>query len=187
MKTVKRCDIGIRAVVRLLKRKRALVGLGVLASLLVMLSLISSTATCQGGKEQLEAGGEAPAEAPDEVPNPGMGSMAVKVIGSVVLLIGVLYAGMYALRILSGRGGKGGLDSGAISVLHRTHIAPKKAIYVLKVGQKAMVLGVTDSQISHLSDLSEEELASIKIHPKSKSRSFRQHFLGFALGVKEKP
>jgi flagellar biosynthetic protein FliO len=126
-------------------------------------------------------------ESPDEVPNPGMGGMAIKVIGSVVLLIGVLYAGMYAMKVLSGRGGRGGLDSGAISVLHKTHIAPKKAIYVLKVGDKAMVLGVTDSQINHLSDLTEEELTSIKATGKAGTRSFKQHFLGLALGVKEKP
>jgi flagellar biogenesis protein FliO len=200
MKHVKRYGIGIEPVMRLLRRKRTLVGLGVLASLFVVLSLVSSAATGQAakgtarsaGEISAESPGEIPsagtesAESPGEVPNPGMGSMAVKVIGSVLLLIGILYAGMYAMRVLSGRTGRGGSYSGAISVLHKTHIAPKKAIYVLKVGEKAMVVGVTDSQINHLSDLSDEELGSLQVPEKPKARSFKQHLLGFALGGKER-
>jgi flagellar biogenesis protein FliO len=196
-------SIGIcrQAVTRLLKRKRALIGLGVLASLFVILSLISPAATGQAGGGRAAAGGtqEEPsgevqgagregAETPSEVPTPGIGSMAVKVVGSVLLLIGILYGGMYAMRVLSGRTGRGGFSCEAISVLHKTHIAPKKAIYVLKVGEKAMVVGVTDSQINHLSDLSEEELGSLKApeKPGPKGRSFKQHLMGLALGGKER-
>ena len=202
MKPVKRFGISMKPVTRLLRRKRALIGLGVLASLFVIMSLVSSAATGQAGKGSAKSAGqpaaESPgeissagmegAESPAEVPNPGMGSMAVKVIGSVLLLIGVLYAGMYAMRVLSGRAARGGFNSGAIAVLHKTHIAPKKAIYVLKVGEKAMVVGVTDTQINHLSDLSEEELGSLKVPETAgpKGRSFKQHLLGFALGGKER-
>lgn len=201
MKPVKRCGISIQPLTRLLKRKRALIGLGVLASLFVILSLISSAATGQAGKGTAESAGGIPAESPggissagmesaespEDVPNPGMGSMAVKVIGSVLLLIGVLYAGMYAMRVLSGKTGGGRFNSGAISVLHKTHIAPKKAIYVLKVGEKAMVVGVTDSQINHLSDLSEEELGALKVPETPKSQSLKKYLMGFALGGKERP
>ena len=92
------------------------------------------------------------------------------------------------MRTLSGRGSRGGFNSEAISVLHKTHIAPKKAIYVIKVGAKAMVVGVTDSQINHLSNLSEEELGSLEAShkPAAKGGSFKQHLLGFALGGKER-
>jgi flagellar biosynthetic protein FliO len=162
----------------ILRRRKALLGLGVIAGLFVLLSIISTSATGQAGRQSTES--------PEGAPNPGMGSMAFKVIGSVLLVIGVLYAGMYALRTVAGRRGSGGLGSGAISVLHRTHIAPKKAIYVVKVGKKAMVVGVTDSQISHLSDLSEEDLGSLEVPGKAKAKSFKQHFLSLALGAKER-
>jgi flagellar biosynthetic protein FliO len=112
--------------------------------------------------------------------------MAFKVLGSVLLLIGMLYAGVYGMKVLSRRAGKAGLGSGAISVLHKTHIAPKKAIYVVKVGRKAMVVGVTDTQINHLSDLTEEELGSLEAPDRPKAKSFKQHLLGFALGAKER-
>gem|GEM_PF-692344 len=192
----------VQALGRLYKRKRALIGLGLLASLLVVLSLISPTATgragdgtmgtSSGAEEGAPGGisvaGNENAESPADVPSPGLGSMAFKVIGSVLLLIGVLYAGMYAMRALSGRGSRGGFNSGAIAVLHKTHIAPKKAIYVIKVGAKVMVVGVTDSQINHLSNLSEEELGPLEASdkPTAKGRSFKQHLLGFALGGKER-
>jgi flagellar biosynthetic protein FliO len=202
MKPVKVLGICMQAVRGLRRRKRAIIGLGMLAGLFVALSFISPAATGQAvdgsanmsGDAVVEdaggisAAGRAGVETPDDVPKPGLGGMALKVLGSVLLLIGVLYAGMYAMRVLSGRSGKGGFNSDAISVLHKTHIAPKKAIYVVKVGEKAMVVGVTDSQISHLSDLSEEELGTLKASdkPTSKGRSFRQHLLGFALGGKER-
>lgn len=194
--------IYVKAVRRFSKRKRALVGLVALASLFVALSLIYPEATGQagGGPAAISSGvgqaapggvpssGGEGAETPADVPDPGLGSMVFKVVGSVLLLIGVLYAGMYAMRVLSGRSGRGGFNSDTISVLHKTHIAPKKAIYVVKVGGKGMVVGVTDSQINHLSDLSEEELDALKSSekPVTKDRSFKQHLLGLTLGGRER-
>jgi flagellar biogenesis protein FliO len=172
----------------LLMRKRILVALGVLAGTLVLLSLLSPVATGQSGtRGATETEAASPAESPEEVPNPGIGMMAFKILGTVLLLIGILYAGVYGMRMLSGRTGRGGLGSGAIWVLHKTHIAPKKAIYVVKVGSKAMVVGVTDSQINHLCDLSEEELSSLEAPQKSKAKGFKQQLLNLATGGKERP
>jgi flagellar biogenesis protein FliO len=170
---------------RALGKKRTLVGLGALAGLFVLLSMLSSAATGQAGKP---AGGTAPhpAESPEDVPSPGIGGMAFKVIGSVLLLIGMLYAGVYGMKVLSRRTGRAGLASGAIRVLHKSHIAPKKAIYIVKVGRKAMVVGVTEAQISHLSDLTEEELGYLEAPDKPKGKSFKQTMLGMALGGGEK-
>jgi flagellar biogenesis protein FliO len=176
----------MKTVKRLLRQKRALVALGALAGLFVLVSLLSSAATGQAGKAAAAGTAPAPAESPQDVPKPGMGGMAFKVLGSVLLLIGMLYAGVYGMKVLSRRAGKAGLGSGAISVLHKTHIAPKKAIYVVKVGRKAMVVVVTDTQINHLSDLTEEELGSLEAPDRPKAKSFKQHLLGFALGAKER-
>jgi flagellar biosynthetic protein FliO len=183
MKFLKRHIKIMESAGRLLKRRRTLVGLGVLASLFVILALVSSAATGQAGKPPVLQSDQAPAEVPDA----GIGGMTLKVVGTVVLLIVVLYAGMYVMRVLSGRTGKGGFDSGAISVLHKSHIAPKKAIYVIRIGDRAMVVGVTDSQINHLADLSQEELSSLKTTERPRGQSFKQQLLGFALGVKERP
>jgi flagellar biosynthetic protein FliO len=130
-----------------------------------------------------------PAQADPESPERpefGMGGMALRVIGSVAFVIGLLYVGMHVMRAVSRRGGRGGVRDDAISVLHKRHIAPKKAIYVVKVANRAMVVGVTDSQINHLADLSEEELAEIRVMKPSKTSDFKRQLLGFAMGTRDK-
>jgi flagellar biogenesis protein FliO len=123
---------------------------------------------------------------PLKAPEFGTGGMALKVIGSVAFVIGILYVGMHAIRTLSRRGVRGGVRQDAISVLHKRHIAPKKAIYVVKVAGRVMVVGVTDSQINHLADLSPEEFESIKVAEPTKAGEFKRHLLGFALGSRDK-
>jgi flagellar biogenesis protein FliO len=139
------------------------------------------------GSPAAEDAGAVP-EAGDPAPTSsiGTGGMALRVIGSVVLVIAVLYAGMFAMKVLSHRATGGNLKKDAISVLQRRYIAPKKAIYVVKVGTRAMVVGVTDAQINHLADLSTDELETIKATEPEKAGQFKQHLLAFGFGVKNK-
>jgi flagellar biogenesis protein FliO len=160
------------------KHRKGLVGLGMILTVLLLVSLLAGE-TAQQKPQSTGEGEQSPATT-----NLGVGNMALRVMGAVALLIGILYAGVYGMRALSGRGVMGGLGQDAISVLHKSHIAPKKSICVVKIGSKAMVIGVTDSQISHLGDLSEEELQSIKVSAKTKPSSFKRHLLGLGLGIK---
>lgn len=114
----------------------------------------------------------------------GVGMMTAKVVAVLGLVIALLYGGMFGLRRLSGRSAPGGLSQGGIKVLCRQQIAPRKAIYVISVVNKAMVIGVTDSQISHLSDLSEEEVSEL-ISKQARSNPFKRSLLS-ALGMQEK-
>lgn len=107
--------------------------------------------------------------------------MVLKVVVSLGFLIAILYAGLYAMKHFSSKVGTNKLKQGAISVLHKQHIAPKKAIYILKVANRTMVVGVTDSQISHLADLSDGDLEGVK-RSESDERSFKRTLLG-ALGI----
>ncbi len=117
-------------------------------------------------------------------PGTATGGMIAKVILSLAFLVALLYGGVYALKRLSGKTGAGRLVDGAISVLHKQHIAPKKAIYILKVANRTMVVGVTDSQISHLADLSEQDLEGIRKAQRDE-RSFKRSLLG-ALGFADR-
>jgi flagellar biosynthetic protein FliO len=110
----------------------------------------------------------------------GVAGMTAKTLGSVAIVLGLLYGAMYAVKVLSRRQGWGGAKSEAVSVLHRTHIAPNKSIYVIKVGKKAKVVGVTDVQISHLADLTEEDVAGIK--PQEPVKPFKDHLLALGFG-----
>jgi flagellar biogenesis protein FliO len=132
--------------------------------------------------DRLEVSGEG--TTPANEPTMGLGGMTLKVIGSVAFVIGILYIGMHVMRAMSRRGVGGAVKQDAISVMHKKYIAPKKAIYVVKIAERAMVVGVTDSQINHLADLTQEELDAIKVIEPKKSGDFKRQLLGFALGMK---
>ena len=71
-------------------------------------------------------------------------------------VIGLIWGAVQVLKKLS-PGSTGGRNSGQIRVLDRAYIAPKKSIYVVQIGCKAMALGVSDQQITNLTDLDLEE------------------------------
>jgi len=153
------------------KNKRTLIAILIAAGCFLLLSLISASVMSK------QAGGSEPAPAAIDT---GVAGMAAKTIVSVVVVLGLLYASMYAMRAVQRKAGKDGVKSDAVAVLHRMHIAPKKEIYVIKIANRAMVVGVTDVQISHLADLSEEEAASIKHGEPAKT--FKDHLLSIGFG-----
>jgi len=110
----------------------------------------------------------------------GISGMIAKVVLSLLLLMAILYGGVFAMRRVSTKTAGGLLKQGAIAVIHRQAIGPKKAIYVIKIAKRAMVVGVTDSQITHLADLSEEDLEAIS-KDRVDTKPFKQTLLG-ALG-----
>ena len=170
----------IRPALKQIMHKKVLIAVAI-ASVTMVLGLLWI------GSPAAEDAGAVP-EAGDPAPPPSIstGGMAFRVIGSVILVIAVLYAGMFAMKVLSRRAAGGNLKKDAISVLQRRYIAPKKAIYVVKVGTRAMVVGVTDAQINHLADLTADELETIKAVEPEQAGQFKQHLLAFGFGVKNK-
>jgi flagellar biosynthetic protein FliO len=157
------------------KQRKTLVVLACLLGGVILLSFFPDAGRVSG---EVEAAGPAPT-----VTGPNMTALSVKLIGSVALVVGLLYAAMYAVRRFGPGFKLGGIRQNAISVLHKRHIAPKKAVYILKIGRRAMVVGVTDSQINHLADLTDEDLESIKTEEAPRGSTFRQYLFG----VESKP
>jgi flagellar biosynthetic protein FliO len=154
------------------KQRRTVAVLACLLGGIILLSTLQSREPGYTAPEAVEANAVAPMMGQD------MTALGMKIIGSVVLVVGLLYAVMYAIKRF-GTGVKlGGIRDNAISVMHKRHIAPKKAIYILKIGQRSMVVGVTDSQINHLADLTEEDLESLKAEEAPKGSGFRQYLFG---------
>jgi flagellar biosynthetic protein FliO len=163
-----------------MKRKRPLIVMAV-ASVGILLGLVwFGSPVADEGEPVPETADEGPAS------SISTGGMAFRVIGSVILVIGVLYGAMFAMKILSRRAAGGNLKKDAISVLQRRYIAPKKAIYVVKVGAKTMVVGVTDAHISHLADLTEDEVEGLRPDETEKAGQFKQHLMAFGLGMRNK-
>lgn len=154
-------------------------------SLIVVLLLISIVIT-SGALKGRNLASESGEQSTHRVVSgqPSVTIMTAKVFLVLGLVIALLYGGMFGLKRLSGRTGTGGVTQGSIKVLCRQQIAPRKAIYVVKVANKAMVLGVTDSQISHLSDLSEGEISTL-IPKQTPADRFKKTLFG-ALGIQAK-
>jgi flagellar biosynthetic protein FliO len=106
----------------------------------------------------------APAEAekpPVAADRPGVGSAVLKMISALVVVIAAVYVGLYLLRKLMGRRGAGALGVDALTVLQTTYVGQHKAISLVKVGNRSVLVGVTDQQISTLTELDQEETEEI--------------------------
>jgi flagellar protein FliO/FliZ len=92
------------------------------------------------------------------------------------LFLVVLLAWVAAVLVRrSGLGQQMGASGGTVRIVDRTFLAPKKAIYLVEVGGRTLALGVTDTQISPLSEWQEGELKiEAKPVPTRGGAAFRQ-------------
>jgi flagellar biogenesis protein FliO len=87
--------------------------------------------------------------------NMDMSALALRVVlalGSILLLI---LGAAYLLRFMNGRAGNGA--GRTVRVLDRCYLAPKRALYTVRFGERVLVVGVTESTITPVLELSEEE------------------------------
>ena len=81
----------------------------------------------------------------------GFGGALFRTVISLVLVVGLVYAGMFGLRrFVYRRKSTGALP---IRVLGSTLLGPKKGIYLVEVEDRRLVLGVTEASISFLTEL----------------------------------
>lgn len=81
----------------------------------------------------------------------------VKTICALIVVLFAMYAGVYLLKRFMGRHGRGEGGVSTLEVLETTHLGPKKSVSLIRVGDRSVLVGVTDQQISVLSELSPEE------------------------------
>jgi flagellar biosynthetic protein FliO len=88
---------------------------------------------------------------------PSMFGIIIKLIFSMILIVGLIYLSSYFLKKMNSRSAGTGSVSDIIKVLGRSYIAPKQCLYVVKIGDRYSVLGATESNINFISELSKEE------------------------------
>ncbi|MCX6835804.1 MAG: flagellar biosynthetic protein FliO [candidate division Zixibacteria bacterium] len=101
------------------------------------------------------------AEAAQPIENPGVVGAMVKMICALVLVIALVYGALHMLRRLMGRRLKGSGGAGSLEVLETTYVGQHKAISLVRVGQRSVLVGVTDNQITTLTELDAEETEEI--------------------------
>ena len=135
------------------------------------------------------AGATTPAETPEPMATsnrPGMGSAVIKMISALALVIAAVYGGLYLLRKMMGRRGGAALGVDALTVLQTTYVGQHKAISLVKVGRRSVLVGVTDNQISTLTELDQDETDEIlgEASEPVKSESFSRLLSGAAEKLK---
>jgi len=85
-----------------------------------------------------------------------LGPALFKLLGALILILVIIYGSVWLMKRFSGaRAGGGGNN---ISVLERHFLAPKQALYLIRVGQRHMLVGGSESGLRHLADLSADDL-----------------------------
>jgi len=106
-------------------------------------------------------GAAAGAEPIATAPAPSVFGTVIKMLSALVVVVLLAYGALYALRRMMGKRYGGAIRNGSLEVLQTTYVGPHKAISLVKVGRRSVLVGVTDNQISTLTELDVEETQEI--------------------------
>lgn len=85
----------------------------------------------------------------------------VKMISALVVVVIAIYGCVYGLKRLAGSRGRRPGEQRLLEVIETTYVAPKKTVSLVRVADKAVLIGVTESQISMLTELNAEQTAAV--------------------------
>ncbi len=103
----------------------------------------------------------------------------VKVAAALGLTIVLLVAAVWILkRILKFREIPG-LTGGAVSILEMHYIAPKKAVALVKVLERILIVGISEQSLNTLGELTPEEIKNLEVGKKPESGVFKNILAGF--------
>ena len=113
----------------------------------VMIPMVSSIAWAADPTGDAWGGG-----APPGGGETGLFGLLFRVALSLAFIVLLIWGAVWVMRRFSDAGPRtGGGD--LVEILGRSHIAPKKAVYVLRIGDRALAVGVTESTITPLTEL----------------------------------
>ena len=89
-----------------------------------------------------------------------MDSLLFKTFGSLLIIVILIFAILYIVRKYVFKDIKYGKNSGILSVVGQIALQPKKYIYLVKVLDKIVIVGISDNSISNLGEISDPEKIS---------------------------
>ncbi len=116
--------------------------------------------TALSGTQTADQSQDATAVAGEPFQDSAMPSIA-KMISALMVVLVCIYGALYLLKRLAGRRAGGGGRSGALEVLETSYVAPKKTVPLVRVANKAVLIGVTDNGISMLTELDAQQTEAI--------------------------
>jgi len=103
-----------------------------------------------------ETGPAVPTEA-----EPSLMAALAKMISALAIVSAVVYGALYALRKLMGRKYGANGANGSLEVLQTTYVGQHKTISLVRVGERSVLVGVTDQQITTLTELDVDETMAL--------------------------
>jgi flagellar biosynthetic protein FliO len=111
----------------------------------------------------------------------------LKLVSALVIVIVCIYAGVYLLKRLMGKRYSGNGQHNLLEVLETTYVAPKKSVSLLRVADKSVLVGISENQMTVLTELDRDQtrevLAALESRPDSES--FRNAFKTATDKIKE--
>ncbi|MEE8576897.1 MAG: flagellar biosynthetic protein FliO [candidate division Zixibacteria bacterium] len=110
-----------------------------------------------------------------------------KIISALVIVIACIYVGVYLLRRLMGKKYSGNRQSNLLEVLETTYIGPKKTVSLVRVADRAVLVGTSENHISPLAELDADETARIlaAAGPEEETENFKKVFKTAVTKLKE--
>ncbi len=93
-----------------------------------------------------------------EIPSPAsdLGPTLLQLAGALLLIIVIIYVSIWLMKKYStGRMAGGG---NLIAIVERRHLTPKQVLYLIKIGEKHLLIGASDSGLQKLSDIENLEI-----------------------------
>lgn len=106
----------------------------------------------------------APSPAYGEWVGPSVADLAGFLLKFGLVLL-VLYGTLRGLRVLMARQRWLPASSDQVAVVETTHLAPRRALYLVRVGGQTLLLGGTDHEITLLAELDEVRESNPETHP----------------------
>ncbi len=85
----------------------------------------------------------------------------MKIISALVIVLIAIYSSIYLLKKTMGKKFSGNKRLDSLEVIETTYVAPKKTISLIRVGNKSVLVGVTEQNISMLTELTTDETEQI--------------------------
>lgn len=119
--------------------------------------------TNQATADQNVALGDEQAKASEEISSALTDSALpslVRMASALVIVIACIYGGIFLLRYFTGQRRSRRGQVNILEVLETTSVAPKKMVSLIRVADKSVLVGITESGMSLLTELSPEETAA---------------------------
>lgn len=159
---------------KLFKKRSALTRLLILITLLGLVIMFSGMLSSSGSSEPMSnLAGNNLSDITDSSARPesyfdAFGPV-VRMIAALLFVILCIYFGLFILKRMTGRQDRGLIGNDSLKVLQTAYLAPRRSVSLVKIANRSILIGVTENQLSLLSELSEEETAEIELQTESAS------------------